>query len=69
MLGTIGIEHFMWVNYRTFDVFFKEATGFDPIPYQKRIAPSRKLPDLIIIPKGVGKTAAVVLAWLWRRKF
>lgn len=48
--------------------FFKEATGFDPFPYQARLAESG-FPQVLNIPTGAGKTAAVILAWLWKRRF
>ncbi len=60
----------------TFDAFFKTATGGQtPYDYQRRLAgegsaPSGAFPctsQLINIPTGLGKTAAVVLAWLWNR--
>ncbi|MCS7091600.1 MAG: CRISPR-associated endonuclease Cas3'' [Verrucomicrobiota bacterium] len=87
-----------------FTCFFKHATGYDPYPYQVRLArlfrdslrdpaverpatscdtpcqqparalhvPSANRPTphtslLIHIPTGLGKTAAVVMAWLWNR--
>jgi CRISPR/Cas system-associated endonuclease/helicase Cas3 len=43
--------------------------GHDPYPFQTRLATGEKLPELIDIPTGLGKTDAVVLAWLWRRRF
>jgi len=56
--------------------FFRTATfdsnsqkGHDPYPFQVRLATGEKLPELIDIPTGLGKTDAVVLAWLWRRRF
>jgi CRISPR-associated endonuclease/helicase Cas3 len=56
--------------------FFRTATldsnsqkGHDPYPFQIRLATGEKLPELIDIPTGLGKTDAVVLAWLWRRRF
>ncbi|OPY50605.1 MAG: CRISPR-associated helicase Cas3 [Methanosaeta sp. PtaU1.Bin112] len=56
--------------------FFRTATsdsnsgkGHDPYPFQTRLATGEKLPELIDIPTGLGKTDAVVLAWLWRRRF
>jgi len=59
-----------------FKDFFKTATGDgkgangpDPYPFQKRLATCDRLPELIDIPTGLGKTDAVVLAWLWRRRF
>lgn len=56
----------------TFCEFFKRATGINdpPYPYQKQLAESEELlPKLLDIPTGLGKTLAVVLAWLWRRRF
>ena len=54
---------------RAFAEFFGKATGHAPFPYQMRIALSKDLPQLVDIPTGAGKTAAVVMAWLWRRRF
>jgi CRISPR-associated endonuclease/helicase Cas3 len=56
-----------------FDGFFKLATGHDqgPFDYQRRLSRSdsgtNSRSQLINIPTGLGKTAAVVLAWLWNR--
>lgn len=67
----------------SFDEFFQQTTGKPaPYAYQCRLAcgPEAR-PDqpatlrggtdcrsrLIHIPTGLGKTAAVVLAWLWNR--
>ena len=65
-----------------FDAFFKSATGNTPYDYQCRLAcgeaaraakpetltTGRDCQSLLInIPTGLGKTAAVVLAWLWNR--
>ncbi|MGA7965643.1 MAG: DEAD/DEAH box helicase [Gammaproteobacteria bacterium] len=55
-----------------FDDFFKRAFGkqgeseFAPFQYQRRLA-EEEWPDLLDVPTGMGKTAAVVLAWLWKR--
>ena len=61
---------------KEFRAFFKAATreeksqeGHDPYPFQTRLALSKELPELIDIPTGLGKTDAVVLGWLWRRRF
>jgi hypothetical protein len=48
---------------------FKRATGYGPYPYQDRLAADTKLPQLLDMPTGLGKTGAVVLAWLWRRRY
>lgn len=52
-----------------YEDFFRTATGKTPFPYQKRLAetPMSNWPDLLEIPTGLGKTAAVVLAWIFRR--
>ncbi len=39
---------------------------FGPYCYQRRLA-EEAWPDLLDVPTGMGKTAAVVLAWLWKR--
>jgi CRISPR-associated endonuclease/helicase Cas3 len=52
----------------TFESFFQRAAGNIPFPYQRRLAEEGTLPDLLHVPTGVGKTAAVILAWLWRRR-
>jgi CRISPR-associated endonuclease/helicase Cas3 len=55
---------------RDFAEFFRRATsGNDPFPYQVRLATAERLPALLQAPTGAGKTAAVVLAWLWRRRY
>ena len=66
----------------TFREFFKMATGHAPYDYQRRLACGERngrseaewlaggadcSSHLISIPTGLGKTAAVVLAWLWNR--
>jgi CRISPR-associated endonuclease/helicase Cas3 len=57
----------------TFEQFFKAATGHPPYDYQQRLAGGgvgRSCESqLINVPTGLGKTAAVVLAWLWNRPF
>lgn len=53
----------------SFASFFHAATGYEPYPYQAGLAESNSWPRIIRIPTGLGKTAAVVLAWLWRRRF
>jgi CRISPR-associated endonuclease/helicase Cas3 len=55
--------------YSDFGEFFKKATGNTRYPYQDRFATSKELHQLMNIPTGLGKTAAVILGWLWRRRF
>lgn len=52
------------MNYRD---FFHQVTGKpEPYPYQQKLAHG-PWPDLLDVPTGMGKTAAVTLAWLWKR--
>jgi hypothetical protein len=45
----------------TFPGFFPPGSGHEPHPYhQHRLAEADPLPDLVNIPAGAGKTAAVV---------
>lgn len=47
--------------------FFKQATKLDATyPYQEKLG-CQPWPDFLEIPTGLGKTAAVVLAWLYKR--
>jgi len=50
--------------------WFHQATGYSPYHYQTRLATDYEggLPSLLHVPTGLGKTAAAVLAWLWRRR-
>jgi len=52
-----------------YTVFFRQTTGHNPYPYQVQLAASPYAQTLINVPTALGKTAAVVLAWLWRRRF
>jgi len=45
--------------------FFESVTGHRPFPYQERLG-VEPWPDLVDVPTGLGKTAAVVVAWLWK---
>ena len=52
------------MTYR--DFFSAALGGAKPFAYQQALA-DRIWPDALIAPTGLGKTAAVVLAWLWKR--
>lgn len=56
----------MKTEYTSYEVFFREAFGNLPFNYQKELA-EKFLPELINVPTGAGKTAAILGAWLWRR--
>ena len=51
-----------------FDNWFEKATGRKPFPYQRALAQCGRLPELLEVPTGTGKTAAAILGWLWRRR-
>ncbi len=53
----------------TFVRWFQQATGEAPFPFQARFAGGEILAQLVHVPTGLGKTAMVVLGWLWRRRF
>lgn len=56
-------------TFASFGELFRGATGFaGPYAYQQRIADDG-FPDVLEAPMGAGKTAAMVLPWLWRRLF
>ncbi len=48
-----------------FPDIFRSATGNAPYPWQERVA-AEGLPEVIDIETGAGKTAGVVVAWLYR---
>ena len=52
----------------TYEAFFARATGRPSFPYQRDLALADRLPEALWAPTGSGKTAAVVLAWLYRRR-
>ena len=57
----------MTVEYASFKDFFRRAFGNkEPFDYQTRLA-EEFLPDLINVPTGAGKSAAILSAWIWRR--
>jgi CRISPR-associated endonuclease/helicase Cas3 len=59
------------VSQFQFDVFFEAATSYQYFDYQCRLAGGNSgiacHSQIINVPTGLGKTAAVVLAWLWNR--
>ena len=52
-----------------FKELFMHATGYAPYPYQTHLATGQELPDIIDIETGLGKTAAVIGGWLYRRRY
>jgi len=54
----------------TYRQLFETATdGLAPFPYQEALAHGPALPWVVSVPTGIGKTAAVVLGWVWRRRY
>ncbi len=55
------------MNFRS---FFQQATGQKPYPYQERlgVVPVDDYPELLDMPTGLGKTAAALLSWTFRRR-
>lgn len=49
-----------------YERFFHSVTGYDPFPYQLKLGEG-PWPHLLEVPTGLGKTAGVVVAWLWKR--
>lgn len=49
---------------------FEQATEkCSPLPYQTQLAIQSDFRVLLDVPTGLGKTAAAILAWVWRRRF
>lgn len=46
--------------------FFREVTGKEPYPYQNCMG-TEDWPDVLDVPTGMGKTAAIIVAWLWKQ--
>jgi CRISPR-associated endonuclease/helicase Cas3 len=46
--------------------FFEKGTGFSVFPYQRKLGEEPVRSRLIHVPTGAGKTAAAIVAWLWR---
>ena len=52
------------MDFRAF--FSKAMGGYPPFPYQERMG-EEPWPDVLDIPTGLGKTAAIVIGWLYKR--
>jgi len=55
------------MGYPSFEQMFLRATSFKPFPYQTRAAAAGHQACRLSVPTGLGKTAAAVLSWVWRR--
>lgn len=52
----------------SYSSFFENATGHAPYPYQEKVASSLFQNSLLKAPTGAGKTAAIIIAWLYSRQ-
>lgn len=52
-----------------FDSWFQRVAGHSPLPYQRDLATAEDLHRVLRVPTGLGKTRAILAAWLWRRRF
>ena len=51
-----------------YSTFFRQATQLsEPFPYQQTLAQTA-WPDFLEIPTGLGKTAAIIISWLYKRQ-
>lgn len=50
----------------SFEEFFKKITGETPFPFQQRLGKDL-WPELLEIPTGLGKTAGIMIAWLYKQ--
>lgn len=52
-----------------FDALLKRTLGerTEPFPFQRSFAETPELPSTVRVPTGLGKTATVILGWVWRR--
>ncbi len=70
-VGSFGMGRDKIVSDRaaseSFDDFFQRALGCRPFGYQKALAERLAATDVLMAPTGLGKTAAVTLAWAWGR--
>ena len=57
------------VTTTDFKDLFARATGYSPYPWQTRLAMGEELPDIIDVETGLGKTAAVIVGWLYNRRY
>lgn len=56
--------------YESFEDLFSEVmNGAKPYEYQKKFAESSFLYNYISVPTGMGKTANIILGWVWRRLY
>jgi CRISPR-associated endonuclease/helicase Cas3 len=53
----------------SYDDLFERATGHAAFAWQYALAHAPRLPDLVRVPTGGGKTEGAILGWLYRRRY
>ena len=57
-------------DYENYADMFKKATSLPaPYPFQEIFATTKEIHHLVNVPTGLGKTAMIILGWIWRRRF
>ncbi len=64
-VASIYLGKFTMVEFKE---FWQDIKKNPPFPYQERFATAVELPHQLNVITGAGKTATVVVGWLWRRK-
>lgn len=59
----------MLMASESFVEIFRKAVEREPYPYQTTIGTATQFPELVVVPTGAGKTAAVLVGWLYRRRW
>jgi CRISPR-associated endonuclease/helicase Cas3 len=66
--ATSGLSTEAWMNDANYRDWFQRIAGKPPHEWQRQLGEDAVVRDRMIrIPTGFGKTAGVVLAWLWHR--
>jgi CRISPR-associated endonuclease/helicase Cas3 len=54
---------------KEYENLFNSATGHDPYSYQTALAEASDWPEVIHVETGLGKTNAVIVGWLYKRRY
>jgi CRISPR-associated endonuclease/helicase Cas3 len=65
----VKYHHVSFSKMNNFSDYFNRIANYLPFPFQSRFATEPQLAELLNVPTASGKTATVVLGWLWRRRF
>lgn len=53
---------------QSFDTWFERATGHAPYEHQRELAVADRLPSVLKLPTGSGKTQSLIGSWLFQRE-